>query len=349
MRGLHKTLIAFALASLAITTLGLVDCAAPTQIVVEVRSDACPNTSRVGPSLQKTGIAVGTSGEIDEKRPAAFRDQCEDAVHGGVGTLTIYPSGSHDAEVAIKVVAGVDVGIEQCDPPDYAGCIVHRRVMRFIPNTSQRITVRLSLACLSRVCPKDQTCDNGVCKNEADILADGGTKDDAAIVEAGLADGATEPRDAGGPDACAGCKGVCSTTGCAVDCKTRACDPGELCSPTLPCNITCDGTNHCNDIRCTTSSTCTVSCGMPKDSCNKVTCSSATCDVTCIGSGSCDPDGGVFLDASTKATLTCSGDTACGPASCSSPDCNLSCDPKGACPSPSRCTGGCTGWNAALN
>lgn len=346
MRTRHKALLGTALAALALCGVGLVDCAAPTQIVVEVYSDACPGTPGTGPKIGTVGIAVGTSPEIDKKPPTAFRDQCE-SLPIGVGTLVIYPSGAHDAEVAIKVVAAVDVGIEQCHAPDYAGCIVNRRVMRFIPNTSQRVRVQLSLACLNRVCEAKSTCDNGVCKAETDILPDGGTKPDAATSEAGLADGAVIV-DAGSADACSQCNGVCSATGCAVDCKNKVCNPVDDCSPTLPCTITCDGTGHCNDVRCNTSSTCTVNCGNAKTSCNNVTCNAATCVVNCNGSNSCNGDGGIFLDASVAATLNCSGDKACNTASCNSPACKLTCNPNNggmnACPQPAPCSGGCGDW-----
>jgi hypothetical protein len=346
MRGRHKALIASSLGVLALSAISLVDCAAPTQIVIEVYSDACPGTN-AGQHINSTGIAVGNAADIDNKSPAAFRYNCERAP--GVGTLTVYPSGANDSEVAIKVLAGVDdVGPEQCHPPDYAGCILHRRVMRFVPNTTQRVTVRLSLACLNRVCATGTTCDNGVCKAEGDILPDGGTRPDAAIREAGLADGAVLA-DAGGADACALCKGTCSAAGCTVDCKDKVCDPAEDCSPTLPCTINCDGTGHCNDIHCTTSSTCTVNCGSPKGSCEKVTCSAATCIVNCNGAETCNGDGGISLDASVNASLTCMGDNACRAASCNSPDCRLDCNPnqgtKIACPMPAPCTGGCDNWN----
>ncbi|MDB5212276.1 MAG: repeat domain protein [Myxococcaceae bacterium] len=348
MRGLQQAFIATGLAALGVVVVGLVDCAAPTQIVVEVYSDACPSPTRNGQSINSTGIAVGKPAEIEAKPPVAVRDTCEQASGPGVGTLTIYPSGANDEDVAIKVVAGVDVPADACRTPDYAGCIVHRRVVRFIPHTTQRLTVRLSLACLNRVCPAKNTCDNGVCKAETDLLPDGGTVADAAIQEAGFAEGGVIV-DAGGPDACTGCKGTCSPTGCAVDCKTQVCDGTEQCSPTLPCTITCDGTGHCNDLHCTTAGKCTVTCGSPKTSCDKVTCNAGECDVTCNGADSCNGDGGIVLDAATKASLSCIGDDACNTASCNSPDCKLDCNPssgsKRACPSPAPCTGGCADWN----
>ena len=350
MRRRHIALISTAVAALALSGagVGLVDCAAPTQIVIEIYSDACPGTNAAG-QINKTEITVGNATNVDFKPPAASHDFCEKTPANGVGTLTIYPSGANDAEVAIKVVAGVDpIGPGQCHPPDYPGCIVNRRDMHFIPNTSQHVRVDLSLACLNRVCPSSQTCDNGTCKSQADILPDGGTKPDAAITEAGLADGAIV--DAGSADACAQCSGTCDPgKSCTIDCKTKACSPTEECSPTLPCTFTCDGTGRCNDINCTTSSTCTVNCGDPKNSCNKVTCNAATCLVNCNGNSSCNGDGGIYLDASTAATLNCSGDKACGTASCNSPDCKLTCNPNqgamNACPQPAPCSGGCQDWN----
>jgi hypothetical protein len=348
MRGLRRAIIATGLAALGLVALGLVDCAAPTQIVVEVYSDACPGSGKTQ-TINSTGITVGKSADIETKPPAAFRDNCEAPPSGGVGTLVIYPSGANDDEVAIKVVAGVDIQADACRTPDYAGCIVHRRVVRFVPNTTQRLTVRLSLACLNRVCAPGATCDNGVCKAEADLLPDGGTKADAETKEAGLAEGGIVPADAGGPDACAGCKGTCTPAGCVVDCKNRVCDGTEQCSPTLPCNIACDGTGHCNDIHCTTSQKCTVTCGSPKASCNNVTCNAGECAVTCSGNESCNGDGGIALDAGTKGSLVCNGDNACRSASCNSPDCVLTCSPsngmKNACPAPAPCTGGCDDWN----
>ncbi len=349
MRGLRTALVGGGLGALAFLGVGLIDCAAPTQIVVEVHSDACPGPGRTGQTINATGIAVGkTDGSIDTKPPSALRPDCEEPSRGGVGTLTIYPSGANDEEVAIKVVAGVEVTPDSCQPPNYAGCIVNRRVVRFVPHTTQRVTVVLSLACLNRVCPKNYTCDKGECTAESDLLPDGGTKPDAQVSEAGIADGGVIV-DAGGADACIGCKGTCSATGCAVDCKTKSCNADEQCSPTLPCTIHCEGTGNCKDVHCTTSDTCTVTCGNPKTSCDKVTCNASECDVTCMGNESCNGDGGIMLNATTKASLKCSGDNACRSAGCSSPDCSLECNPsngsKNACPPTSSCDGGCNDWN----
>ena len=353
MRGLRATTFVTCLAGAGIAALALVECAEPTQIVVEVYSDACPGTK--GQAINQTGIAVGKADSIDNKPPSALRDGCE-RPPSGVGTLTIYPSDGNDDEVAIKVVAGVDTTPDRCLAPGYAGCIAHRRVMRFVPHTTQRAIVRLSLACLNRICPAGKTCDNGLCKDERDLLPDGGTRADAATEEAsvtpdsGVGDAAVDP--------CTGCKGTCINGTCDVNCGMVTCGTGNLCAPTLPCSITCPATGSCSDITCTTSAKCTVRCGDKATSCGQVTCNAQSCDVRCDGKGACNSsDGGIRLDAGTTAKLTCKGDKACAFASCNAQVCELGCDPAGgpmyACPDdagrPCTATSNCTNWSTPLD
>ena len=351
MRALRTASIVTCLAAGGVALLALVDCAEPTQIVVEVYSDACPGTN--GPAINQTGIAVGKAESIDNKPPSALRDGCQRAP--GVGTLTIYPSGDNDEEVAIKVVAGVDTLPDNCFAPGYAGCIAHRRVMRFVPHTTQRAIVRLSLACLNRTCPSGKTCDNGLCKDPNDLLPDGGTRPDAETQETGsVADAGAF--DATPLDPCTGCKGDCAAGVCNVDCESVAC-AGSVCAPTLPCNISCPKTGKCNDITCNTSAKCTVRCGNEPASCNQVTCNARECDVECVGNGSCNGDGGAIrLDASTTANLDCNGNQACRYASCNASVCKLRCDPpqgaNAACPDlpnrPCTPTSNCTDWTTPL-
>ena len=348
MRGLRATIGITCLAGAGIASLLLVECAQPTQIVIEVYSDACPGTK--AQAINQTGIAVGHADAIDNKPPSALQNGCERAP--GVGTLTIYPSGNNDEEVAIKVVAGVDTKPDLCLAPGYAGCIAHRRVTRFVPHTTQRVIVRLSLACLNRTCATGKTCDNGVCKDERDLLPDGGTRPDAETQEAGSSVDAGVV-DAAPVDPCTGCKGDCTNgTTCNVNCDTVACGTGNLCAPTLPCSITCPKTGKCNDITCTTSAKCSVRCGTEATSCGQVTCNAGECDVHCDGTDSCNGDGGIRLDAGTKGKLSCKGDNACNFASCNAQTCQLSCDPlngsNSACPDvasrPCTPTTACADW-----
>jgi hypothetical protein len=350
MRSLRAAVAGTALAASGLVILALVSCAEPTQIVVQVYSEACNVEHRIN----QTGIFVGKASDIDSRPPSAVRDGCETSTD--IGSLTIYPSGDKDEEVAIKVLSGVDTTPDRCLPPDHPGCIVQRRLVRFIPNTTQHVIVRLSLACLNRSCASGTTCDEGVCKPQDDITSNPGTRPDASVVEgsipfdAGRADGAAL-------DPCTGCKGVCANGVCAVDCKTTACTTGaEVCAPTLPCVVTCADAGSCTDLRCTTTDSCTIKCGTPKSSCTKVACNANKCDVRCEGAQSCITTGaGISIVAKTKGQLLCSGNNACNVASCSAPTCELRCSPLGgakdACPKPADrpCVGGCTSWNSPLD
>lgn len=338
------------LASAGILGLGLVDCAEPTQIVIEVYSDACPGTPAKTQKINSTGIAVGTAADIDTRAPSAVREGCERAP--GVGTLTIYPSGDKDSEVAIRVLAGVENTPDRCLAPDFAGCIVHRRVLRFKPNETVRAVVRLSLACLNRKCAEGQTCDDGVCKSAGDILDDGGTKQDSAAFEAGLLEGSTiSPGVDAAADACFGCAGDCDQSQCTVNCGPGGCDAANHCAPNLPCTINCSVQDKCPDIQCVTSSKCTVNC-TARDACRKVTCAAADCKVACTGDRACE-NAAITLDGGAEADLECRGSRACAnaTAACNSPDCQMKCDPIGgpmaACPpaGSTPCSGGCDDWN----
>lgn len=346
-----RAFVGTGLAAGALTALSLANCADATQIVVEVYSDACQAPGRPL-KLNSTNIYVGKSADIDTRPPSAVRDGCQTST--GVGTLTVYPSGAKDEEVAIKVVTGIDSSPDRCPAPGHAGCIAQTRVMRFIPNTTQRMIVKLALACLNRTCPGGTTCDDGVCKQSSDVLVDGGTRANAPTIEAGVtpdagADGAVDP--------CPGCKGTCAGGVCTVDCSKVACTAGaELCAPNLRCEILCPETGSCTDARCTTSDTCLFKCGNKKNACTKIACNAQRCEVRCEGNESCKTNGGLIsLDAGTMGLLLCKGDQACDSASCNAPTCELSCDPyggpKAACPAPAArpCTGGCTDWNTPID
>lgn len=325
--------------------LALTNCAEPTQIIIAVFTDACPGSGKPE-VITSTGIAVGTADNIEMRRPSSTRQGCETPT--GIGTLVIYPSGSKDDEVAIKVLGGVESTPDRCDPPAYAGCIVHRRMLRFIPNVTQRATVRLTLACLNRECPVGTTCDNGACVGDRDVLEDGGTLPNAERTESGVVIPPVDAAAEAAADRCLGCKGTCTAGSCNVDCSKVTC-AGELCAPTLPCVISCSK-GKCNAIACTTNQKCTVTC-KDDDACEKIVCKADDCDVTCSGSDSCTTNADISLTGATRAKLVCDGDKACRTAklSCNSKDCDLTCKPGGggsaACPSPSGpCTGGCQDW-----
>src|SRR3954464_7483494 len=115
----------------AVIALGAANCAPPTQIIVDIRTDA---------PLCKTinvGVALATPEAIDKEALSIYQEGCESG-SDRVGTLTITPRADRDAMVAVRVVAGVNgTRPDSCGLPDskgnpsWAGCILARRTKQF--------------------------------------------------------------------------------------------------------------------------------------------------------------------------------------------------------------------------
>lgn len=132
-----------ALAALALMTA----CREPTQITFEVRTDLpCAN-------INDTSIAVGTLADV-ERKPATSTAVKTTCVDGRIGALVVAPSGDSDVEIGVRVVTGVgDSMPDTCIAPDYRGCIVARRALKYIPHTSLKVNVPMRANC------KDVPCD----------------------------------------------------------------------------------------------------------------------------------------------------------------------------------------------
>ena len=124
-------------------------CLGPTEIVLEITTDvACSDD-------QGVAIAIGKPGD-DTTSPAAVSTTCSAA--GNVGSLVVVPSGASDG-VGIRVMMGVDASVEACDEAHgFAGCIVARRALQFVPHHSLELPIALERDCLGRKCSADSTC-----------------------------------------------------------------------------------------------------------------------------------------------------------------------------------------------
>jgi hypothetical protein len=66
-------------------------------------------------------------------------------------------------DVAVRVTADVD-GESPCTSADgYAGCIVARRLLRFVPHTSLTLPINLTADCVGVKCDPASTCFDGKC------------------------------------------------------------------------------------------------------------------------------------------------------------------------------------------
>jgi hypothetical protein len=334
----------------------LADCAPPTQIQIDVRTDACG-------VLKNAGIAVSTPERIDTAPLTIFTPErpdnagCEAKPSDRVGTLIIYPSGAKDAEVGIRIVGGIDRTAEACKAGDYAGCVVARRIERFAEGTTKNVIVILSRACEGKDCGLGAECtESGSCVFN---LPDGGTAD-AGILDAQVLDAAEDaPTDAPedvvdtGVDACVSCSGTgmtCNAGKCNVDCNAAgagSCANKAVCAPGLDCTVKCNNTTACQNVSCAAGSkACTFDCSNGNPACKDVTCVAPSCLIACTNGGKCS---GTMIFGGIDAGLTCNGGQSCDGvtnATCDGGTCYLNCDPT-SCPATKWCdASSCPGdWN----
>lgn len=291
-----------------------VQCAHPTEIVLDVRSDLCADKDK----KIRTGIAIGSRSDIADRAFSATRDGCES--DESIGTLTVYPNGSKDAEVTVEVITGIDRDPQQCAASGFADCVTHTRSVRFVPGQTVTIVAQMPRACLNRTCPIGYTCTGEAKCVPQDALPDGGITPDASLIDVPF-------------NPCLFCAGSCHDGVCDVNCAGGRCGK-EVCGPGLVCNVSCRGSDECRDLVCS-GDVCNIQC-MGRDTCRDITCNAATCNVVCSGDRACN---NVTINASTSGTVTCQNDNeACGgTVSCGGGLCTLVCQ-KDTCPSGARCT-----------
>jgi hypothetical protein len=133
-----------------------VDCREPTQITLEISTDAqCAD-------VRGTTIGVGKLVSLENKPAVAETAACSKS--GRIGSLVVVPSGDKDEEVTIRVVTGVGKSPEACVTDGFVGgCIVARRTIRYLPHTPLDLPIEMNIDCLDIPCEATQTCFNGEC------------------------------------------------------------------------------------------------------------------------------------------------------------------------------------------
>jgi alpha-tubulin suppressor-like RCC1 family protein len=132
-------------------------CLSPTQIDVVITSDACPRI-RLTDGVK---LYFSTPMEIDDDALAetAVAHTCDGT---RIGDIVVVPS-HRTGDVAIRVVADVD-GPDSCKKKDgYKGCIVARRILRFVDHTPLVVPISLDASCVDVACDSMSTCVNGGC------------------------------------------------------------------------------------------------------------------------------------------------------------------------------------------
>jgi hypothetical protein len=358
MRRIRPGTFSGVLAAGAVVAFAAANCASPTQIIVDVRTD---------PSLCDTihsGIAVTTREEVDSAPLEVYQLNCEKD-SDRIGTLTITPRSDNEAQVSIRIIGAVNgAHPDECGRTDSKGtpywenCILARRNTQFAPGKTVPLTVVLSAACVGQVCADGKECNFGKCVRPEQVQDDGGNapvKDGEAPYEDAEPADATDEEPA--RDACVTCRGpnggnpqcdgVQNT--CTVDCNAVDCTNRLVCGAGLDCTINCPN-DKCDRTRCETTGSCQFTCTGSGQTCNDIQCRAGSCVVNCAGgTNTCD---GVLLEAGTS-TMTCQTNqqrATCDNVTCAGGTCVRTCVEAGlGCGPAANCTpsAGCAGWQDA--
>jgi alpha-tubulin suppressor-like RCC1 family protein len=134
-------------------------CLEPTQVELSLSTDLpCSQ-------VRGTAVTVGAPGQLETKPPALVSARCDEA-SGYLGRLVLVPSGGDGEEFGLKVVTAVTAGSpEECVAPEYRGCIVARRSLRYLSGRTLYVPVTMAAACEDRPCSPNDTCDlAGLCR-----------------------------------------------------------------------------------------------------------------------------------------------------------------------------------------
>jgi hypothetical protein len=274
--------------SIVATFVAMASCKEATQIVVEARTNV---TYRAG---IVTSFTVGSPGQTE--RAEATTETSEAWQGSTIGTLVVVPGSADDAALSVKLVMGVARNARECVAPDYRGCIVARRRLRYAPNEKLTLPITLYAQCqdvpcdelstcsvLGQCVPIEPSCVDGSCELPGEANVDGGVSIDAAIdgaVESSVNDAGATDAESGATDASGGDASDGGGTPYKIDCGTTTCmapltccfDPVKMqgtCATTASCagiyTIHCDGNEDCpNNQHCCAGSNvtdCADSCG----------------------------------------------------------------------------------------
>jgi hypothetical protein len=149
-------------------------CLDATEVLLDVRTNVpCTHSA----NWRGVAISVGQPGaDVETRAPVLTTTACDSS--GAIGTLAVVPTGPKDAQIGIRVVAGITRNPEDCFANGYDGCIVARRTVAYLPHQSQRLLIELTDDCIGNGCDLNHTCVNGSCTDtttaKPPVGADGG-------------------------------------------------------------------------------------------------------------------------------------------------------------------------------
>ena len=121
------------------------NCRPSTQVTFDISTDV--------PCAQISGtvITVGAEGETERASPATVTTVCrQDGTVGAIGTYAVAPRRADAVasfKVAVAVTDGINAETDCTAAKKYAGCIVARRRISFVPQRGLVVPVQLWLVC----------------------------------------------------------------------------------------------------------------------------------------------------------------------------------------------------------
>ncbi len=126
-------------------------CQDPTQVRLHVRTDVPYEPNRMLSFVAATPERMATAApDVVVDKPWGGR--------GDVGTLVVVPEGEKNGRLAIRVVMGVAKDPTQCTAEQPDGCVVTRRLLRFVEHRSVELPIGLHAICEGVSCDESSTC-----------------------------------------------------------------------------------------------------------------------------------------------------------------------------------------------
>jgi hypothetical protein len=223
---------------------------------------------------------------------------------GFVGSLAVVPGSNDDATLAVRLVMGLDRDARSCAAPDYRGCVVARRRLRYSPHERLRLPMTLYAECKDIPCDPASTCnilgqcvpadvDPASCASDEGCAVHGDPQAPSppprsdASADGPRSDGATTEAGADATDAAdgAGDSGKDGATPGSIDCRTRSCAAGaESC-----CYDETTQTGQCtpSSLICGDPMNVTLQCDGPEDCMPGSFCCGMGSFAVCVANGSC--------------------------------------------------------------
>lgn len=167
-----RTLAALAAAAAFAATIAP-GCQDPTQVTLDVRLASAQCSE-----IHGTAITVGVQPADTEERvrsrfPTGQTTDC-DAATKRIGTLVVTPSDADRAAIVVVAAYGARRDPTECQPPDYAGCIVARRRFSFSKHRRLTIPITIDPECANVPCDAFSTCRKGRCFDSETDPCEGG-------------------------------------------------------------------------------------------------------------------------------------------------------------------------------